>query len=121
MGKRCGVCGRAELLLVDRAGAAQWALAALPLRCPPALAAAVWISCGLPKDTAEAAALKNAILQKHQKKRMTFQIACGVCFKADKRAINTEPGELISENLISAMQKFSGENPLQATNVTAEK
>lgn len=115
------MCGRAELLLVDRAGAAQWALAALPLRCPPALAAAVWISCGLPKDTAEAAALKNAILQKHQKKRMTFQIACGVCFKAHKRAINTEPGELISENLISAMQKFSGENPLQATNVTAEK
>lgn len=43
---------------------------------------------------------------------MIFQIACGVCSKADKRAINTEPGELISENLISAMQKFSSEKPI---------
>lgn len=67
------------------------------------------------------AALRNAILQKQKKKQMTFQIACSVCFEADKSAINTEPGELISENLISAMQKFSSENPLQATSVTAEK
>lgn len=29
---------------------------------------------------------------------MTFQIACGVYFKAGERAVNTEPGELISES-----------------------
>lgn len=67
------------------------------------LAGVVWLSCGLPKDTPEVAALKNAILQrhlqKHQKEQMTFQIACGIYFKADKRPVNTEPGELISEKL----------------------
>ena len=117
----CGAAHRAAAALsttrpVDRRRAA------VQSRCSWAeQAAAVWISCGLPKGTAGVAALRNAILQKQKKKRMTFQIACSVCFEADKSAINTEPGELISENLISAMQKFSSENPLQATSVTAEK
>lgn len=47
-------------------------------------------------------ALKNAILQRHlqkqQQSQMTFQIACGVFFKAGERALKTEPGELISES-----------------------
>lgn len=49
-------------------------------------------------------ALKDAILQrhlqKHQKSQMTFLIAYSVCFKADERAVNTEPRELISASPI---------------------
>jgi len=81
-----------------------WLCRSLPC-CPRALVGwAVWLSCGLPKAIAELTALKNAILQrrlqKHQKSQMTFQIACGVYFKADERAVNSEPGELIPESPI---------------------